>query len=57
MLSELKDGMLRKRKEKMGEVTDQMWSEVCEFNRTLAEEFWNESVHLSPKVKNNIFQH
>lgn len=39
----------------MSEVTDQMWTEVCEFNRTLAEEFWNESVHLSPKSQKQYF--
>lgn len=31
------------------EVTDEMWQEVCEFNRDLAEEFLENQTHLSEK--------
>lgn len=39
--------MLRDRAEKVPPVTDEMWSQVSEFNRSMVEEFLEESTHLS----------
>lgn len=46
-MSIIPEGMNRKRAEKMSPITDEMWAKVNKFNRKIAEEFIEESPHLS----------
>lgn len=48
-MSNIEIHMNRERAEKIPSVTDEMWNQVCDFNRELAEEFLEESTHLSKR--------
>ena len=49
-MAKIEEGMNRPRAEKLEPVTDEMWSQVNEFNRKIGEEFLNESTHLSERT-------
>ncbi|TPF17928.1 tyrosine-type recombinase/integrase [Priestia megaterium] len=46
-MSEFEKNMLRERAKPSNEITDEMWKEVNDFNRSKVEEFLEESTHLS----------
>lgn len=49
--SDIMDGKNAKRSE---EITDEMWSEVLEFNRNMVKEYLENQADLSSKTKNRV---